>query len=194
MTTATAKKAQDDAQAQKDYAAEKQAAIAEADAEFQKAVEEAAAARQEVLDQYPDESNIAERAWNQTKSDEDPLYKDTTATHRHRLTTAVDSIRTTGTAGIEGLQEFEARAIELLAEAGTPAGSGPAYTPQALLDEGEDAETATKSGQLPADFPHREALRDHGINTYNQARALNGDYTEVAGIGTAKGKEIDAAL
>lgn len=51
-----------------------------------------------------------------------------------------------------------------------------------------------KQGSLPEDFPSHAALAVADVNTYAQVRNLKGDYSEIAGIGAARGAEIDAAL
>lgn len=108
MTTATAKAAQEKADEAKEKAAERQAALAQADTDFREAVAEAAAERQKVYDEYAEDGgNIAERAWNETKLDEDPDYNAVAADHRRKLDVAVDSIRTTGSAGIAGLEDAD---------------------------------------------------------------------------------------
>lgn len=153
------------------------------EAELQKTVEEASAKHQAVLAENPAPGSYAEIAWNDTKAEGDPLYAECTGDHRRKLDTAVDAITRTGRADIVGLEAFEARVKELIEaqKSGKPVS-------KAL------ATTGPKRGKLPDDFPHVETLRAADINTYAQARAYNGDYTEVEGIGEARGKEIDAAL
>jgi hypothetical protein len=48
--------------------------------------------------------------------------------------------------------------------------------------------------KLPDDFPHVDLLRAADLETYGEVRALEGNYKDVAGVGDAKGAEIDAAL
>ena len=51
-----------------------------------------------------------------------------------------------------------------------------------------------KQGKLPKSFPHQAELEEAGITTFAQVRALKGDFSEVHGIGPAKGQEITDAL
>lgn len=101
-------------------AAERKAAIDKADADFKAAVVKAAEAREKVLEKYPDLGNVAEAAWNETKVEEDPPYKDVTLDKRQKLDSVVDTIKTTGNADVVGLEDFEARVIELLKERKLP--------------------------------------------------------------------------
>lgn len=125
MSTATknAAKHLKDADKAKEEAAKRVEAEQKIDAEFREAVAKATEKRDKALAKLSPGSNIAETAWNETKAEEDPLYKDSTADHRRKLDTVVEAVKTTGNADVVGLEDFEARVIELLAEAGTPAGT-----------------------------------------------------------------------
>lgn len=187
MTTATksAEEARSAADREMEEARERQARINEIDATFREEVKAAADRRAKALADLPGYStNFAETAWNETKAEDDPLYADVSPDFRRKLDTAVDSIRNTGSADIVGLEAFEARVKELIAE------EKEEKEPTAVATKS----TSEKSGKLPEDFPHRAELEAAGITTYAQARKLNGDYSSVPGVGTAKGKEIDAAL
>lgn len=91
---------------------------AEIDKEFQDTVAKAAEERNAKLAKLPitPGTNIAEQAWNETKADEDPVYGACAFEHRAKLDTAVDSIKRSGSADIAGLEDFEVRVKELLAE------------------------------------------------------------------------------
>ncbi len=200
MTTATKKasdvrNAADDA---KKKATERAEGLSKADAEFRDAVAKAAKKRADAIAKLPGGGNIAETAWNETKADEDPEYNAVSSTFRAKLDDVVAAVRQTGNADVVGLEAFEARVVELLAEAGTPAGSG-ALVP---TDDGRDTtdaeeaadSTSTKRGKLPDDFPAKSHLEAAGYDTYAKVRGLKGDYSEVEGVGEVRGKEIDKAL
>lgn len=109
-------------------AAKDEAKRNEIDAEFRDAVNKASEKRTKALAKLDSKrgpgANIAEIAWNETKADEDPVYGDTTGEHRNKLAEVVRAVRETGNADVVGLEAFEARVAELLAEvkeaAGTP--------------------------------------------------------------------------
>lgn len=191
MTTNAIKAAEDRRSAadeKKAEATERQAAINEIDATFREEVKAAADKRAAAMAELPGEStNMAETAWNETKSEEDPLYADLAMDFRAKVDVAFDAIKTTGNADIAGLEDFEARVKELLAEE-KEATEGETKTKAAT------GSSSAKSGKLPDDFPHRQALADAGYDTYAKVRGLKGDYSEVGGVGEARGKEIDAAL
>lgn len=92
----------------------------EIDAQFREDVAKAAEKRDKALAKLSRKpghgGNIAEIAWNDTKAEEDPPYNAITADHRHKLDVVVDAVRTTGNADVAGLELFEARVVELLAE------------------------------------------------------------------------------
>lgn len=169
---------------------------AEADAEFRETVQKAADKRAKRLAKLPAGANVAEQAWNETKDELDPLYNAVTPDHKFKLDTAVDHIRRTGSADIAGLEAFEARVKELIADEEPTAALQPASSAgkEEASQNAEDTTNTAKRGALPDDFPHRQALADAGYDTYGKLRGLKGDYSGVAGIGEARGKEIDAAL
>lgn len=128
----TAKTAKTDAQKELEASAERTAALSKADTDFTAAVAKAAEVRNAAYAKFPDAGNYAEVAWNATMADTDPLYRDTATTFRQKLDTAVDAIKTTGTAGIAGLEDFEVEVKRLLAESDQPiAGILPANRPDA---------------------------------------------------------------
>lgn len=193
MTT-TATKSAEDRRTKADEAAEaareRQAKIAEIDTTFKDAVKAAADERAEALAELNEDfpsTNIAEQAWNETKAEADPLYADVAADFRQKLDVTVDTIKGTGNADEVGLEDFEARVKELLAEEDPNAET-------ATKGKGALTTTNAKSGKLPDDFPHRQALADAGYDTYSKVRGLKGDYTNISGIGEAKSKDIDEAL
>lgn len=127
--TDTKKKKLTDAEKLREEAAKNEAARAEADAKYREAVAKAGEERQKTLDKLPDSAgNIAEVAWNDTKEEADPLYASCAALHRQKLDAALVAIEATGTAGIQGLEDYEARVLELLAERKIPIG-GTALVP-----------------------------------------------------------------
>lgn len=107
-------------------AAKEEAKRTDIDATFREEVQKAADKRTKALAKLPSEKhrNIAETAWNETKAKEDPEYKDTAPDHRAKLDTVVQAIRESGNADVVGLEAFEEKVRELLAEeaeaAGTP--------------------------------------------------------------------------
>lgn len=113
-------KLQTEAEKAQKEALERRTAIAEADQDFRDAVKKAAEARDKVLEKYPDLGNVAEAAWNETKAEEGPLYKDVALTFRFKLDSTVDTIKQTGNADEIGLEEFEKRVVELLKERHLP--------------------------------------------------------------------------
>ena len=106
-------------------AAKEEAKRSEIDAQFREDVRKAAEKRDKALAKLPavKHGNIAETAWNDTKAKEDPIYADTAADHRRRLDTVVQAIRESGNADVVGLEAFEGRVKELLAEEAEPAGT-----------------------------------------------------------------------
>lgn len=112
--TAAATKTQADKD--REAAAADAAAIAESEAEFKATVEKAADKHQAVIEKHS-EPNLAEAAWNATKSDEDPVYKGVSSEFRSKLDFAVESIQASGVAsGIAGLEAFDAEVARLIAE------------------------------------------------------------------------------
>lgn len=117
MTTATklasdTKKA--DEKAAKE-ATERTAAIAKIDADFREEVKAASDKRTKALLKYPDLNNYAERAWNDTKSEEDATYAEVSLPYRQKLDAVVEAVKTTGNADVVGLEAFEERVRELIA-------------------------------------------------------------------------------
>lgn len=99
-------------------AAKEEAKRTDIDATFRDDVRKASEKRDKALAKLPSSKhgNIAEVAWNETKTDEDPLYKDTVADHRAKLDTVVQAVRETGNADVVGLEAFEEKVKELLEE------------------------------------------------------------------------------
>lgn len=129
-TKATKTPKGDKEQAALEASAERTAALAEADSEFKDAVAKAGEARKKVLDAYPDAGNIAERAWNTTKRDDDVDYAAATLPFRQKLDTVVEAVRSSGNADVVGLEDFEAEVVRLLKELDQPiAGVLPANQP-----------------------------------------------------------------
>lgn len=87
-----------------------------ADAQFREDVAKAVEKRDKALAKLPGGGNVAETAWNETKADEDPAYNAVASDFRGKLDAAVRSITETKSAGIAGLEAFEARVKELLAK------------------------------------------------------------------------------
>lgn len=123
MTKTAAKTEKSKKQEALDYAAKRTAALKEADAKLAEAFAKAIEARDKVYAEWPDANNFAEIAWNNTKVDEDPLYKDVASPFRAKLDDAAATIRTTGNADIVGLEDFEVEVKRLLEESEIPVGS-----------------------------------------------------------------------
>lgn len=115
---------QSEADKAREEAAKRTAALNEADATFREEVAKAAEKRDKARAKAGAPLSIAERAWDETKSDDDPLYRETALTHRQKLDDVVAAVRTSGNADVVGLEEFEARVVELLAEEGATPGAG----------------------------------------------------------------------
>lgn len=148
------------------------------EADLQEDVNTAVAKHDAALAELPGGS-VAERAWNATKADDDPVYREISSVKKQQLAEVEEAVRRTGNADVVGLEAYEAEVKRLLEAEG--------ITPGRLVP-GPVTDT------LPDDFPHVDLLRAGGITTRAQVRALNGDYSSVAGVGEARGKEIDAAL
>lgn len=107
-------------------AAKDEAKRTDIDAHFREDVRKASEKRDKALAKLGPRAgaNIAEIAWNDTKAEDDPAYNDCAADHRAKLDTVVQAVRATGNADVVGLEAFEERVRELLAEeaeaAGTP--------------------------------------------------------------------------
>lgn len=52
------------------------------------------------------------------------------------------------------------------------------------------AEDGASGCELPADIPHREELDKAGINSLEDLKEYEADYTKIKGIGEAKSKDI----
>jgi hypothetical protein len=123
-------------------AAKEEAKRADIDAAFREDVRKASEKRDKALAKLPSEKrgNIAEVAWNETKGDDDPVYADTAVDHRRKLDTVVQTVRETGNADVVGLEAFEERVKELLAEEkeaeGTP--SRVPATAKAQVEKGKE--------------------------------------------------------
>lgn len=86
------------------------------DAKFREDVRKAAEHRDKALAKLPRSGNIAEIAWNETKAEGDPEYRDVAGDHRLKLDNVVQAVRETGNADVAGLEAFEEKVKELLAE------------------------------------------------------------------------------
>lgn len=114
----------------------------EIDAQFREDVRKAAEKRDKALEKFGPRhgGNIAEIAWNETKADEDPKYGDAAADHRRKLDTVVQAVRASGNADVVGLEAFEERVKELLADEAEAAGT-PSKTPataKAIAEKGKE--------------------------------------------------------
>lgn len=111
-----ARNARDEADEAAAKTAEVQATRAEIDAQFRADIAKATEKRDKALAKLPDTpgANIEEVAWNDTKRDDDPPYNALAIEHRQKLHTAAEAVRATGSAGIVGLEAYEARVKELL--------------------------------------------------------------------------------
>lgn len=117
------KKSEADKAAEK--AAERTNAINEADATFKEEVAKAAEKRAKAIEKVDGAStNLAEAAWDATKAEADPRYRDSAQSHRQKLDAAVVAIQQTGNADIVGLEEFEKEVKRLIAERGETIGEG----------------------------------------------------------------------
>lgn len=96
--------------------AKEEAKRAEIDAKFRDDVRKAAEHRDKALAKLPRTGNIAEIAWNETKAEEDPEYNAVAGDFRQKLDTVVQAVRQTGNADVVGLEAFEEKVKELLAE------------------------------------------------------------------------------
>lgn len=124
-----------------------------------------------------DAAAVAEKAWNATKSDEDPEYDGCAPVHKSRLLAVVESVENGVPSGIAGLDDYEAAVQAELAE------------PEVV-----DAEPLLlDTDALPEDFPGLAALEAAGITTYNEVRAVE-DLTAIPGIGPATAEKITEAL
>ena len=95
-----------------DPAAEKAAAIAKAEADFQADMQKAIEKRDAVLSKYPSD-HVAEAAWNAIKGDDDLAFAQCPPDLKQKLEyQASEAVRT----GVSG-NDFEAKAIELAAKA-----------------------------------------------------------------------------
>lgn len=114
----------------------------EIDAQFRDDVAKAAEKRDKALAKLPRRGtgNVAETAWNETKREEDPEYKNIAGEHRRKLDDVVNAVRETGNADVAGLEAFEERVKEVLAEEkeaeGTP--SKTAAAAKANVDKGKE--------------------------------------------------------
>lgn len=135
---ATATEMAKDAIKAADEAAKTEQKRNEIDAEFREDVHKAAEKRDKALAKLPRAAtaNIAETAWNDTKAEDDPDYANTAADHRRKLDTAVQAIRESGNADIAGLEAFEERVKELLAEEAEAEGT-PSKVPAAAKAHAE---------------------------------------------------------
>jgi hypothetical protein len=90
----------------------------EINAEFREDVAKAVEKRDKALAKLPRKrgANTAEIAWNETKAEDDPAYNAIASDYRQKLDTVVQAIRETGNADVVGLEAFEERVKELLAE------------------------------------------------------------------------------
>lgn len=126
--------------------------------------------------------DIAEAAWNDTKSTEDPEWGLTPATHRDKFLYKAQSVKRSGVAD----DDFERKVAELLKPPKAQAAAMP------IPMEPEKVESPTQ-GKLPEDFPARAALEAEDITTYAQVRNVK-DLTSISGIGPATAEKIAKAL
>jgi hypothetical protein len=140
--TAATKSKTDEA---REYAEERRIAITEADTAFHADVAKAAEKRDKVYADYPDKSNLAEMAWNATKTDDDPLYKDVVGDFRRKLDFAAETVRATGNADIAGLEAFEAEIKRLLTDLDIPTGT--ALVPAAATEVAAEDAADTAAGK-----------------------------------------------
>lgn len=96
--------------------AEVEAKRNEIDADFREGVQKLQEKRDKALAKLPRRGNIAEVAWNETKEEGDPPYNAVASDHRQKLDTIVQAVRETGNADVVGLEAFEERVKELLAD------------------------------------------------------------------------------
>lgn len=106
---------------------EKDAAIADANLEFQKAVQAASDKRNAVLAKYPDTSlvGITAAAWNATKDVGDPEFAGCILSHREKLLTHAEAVQRLGVTG-ENPTDFERKCAELFEAAKPKAKAAPA--------------------------------------------------------------------
>jgi hypothetical protein len=140
------------------------------------------------------DEQIIRDAWNTAKLEHQPDYDALIPEYKANLQARAEQVYATkypigdGTlqAFDQQISDYDRRQEEAKnAEAAAPDKEGIIW---------DDSATKPKQGKLPKSFPHQDLLEAADITTYAQARALEGDYSSVKGIGPAKGKEVDAAL
>lgn len=146
-----------------------------------------------------DLAKLAEAAWDATKPDEDPPFAAVAMDHRGKLLTATRSIYETGTAGIQGLEEFEAYVLAAVNEYHR----AEAEAQKKLNDDAAAALAAAPKplelpagDSLPEGFPGRAALEAAGFTTITAVRELadSGALETVDHIGAATATAIKDAL
>lgn len=125
---------------------------------------------------------IAEVAWNATKSIDDPEWGLTPTTHRDKFLYKAQSVKRSGVVD----DDFDRKVAELLKP---PKAKAAAVV---LPIEPQKSETP-KQGKLPEDFPALAALEDAKITTYAQLRKVK-DLTSIPGVGPATAEKIAEAL
>lgn len=139
-----AKAARDEAVDNAQEAAEAEQTRAQIDADFRADVAKASEKRDKALAKLDKKTggtggNIDEIAWNETKAEDDPVYNALAPDHRQKLRAVTDAVRSTGNADVVGLEAYEARIVELLADekaaAGTP--TAVAAAAKANLEKGK---------------------------------------------------------
>ena len=120
-----AKDARDEAIEKAQEATEAEQTRAQIDAKFREDIQKATEKRDKALAKLPNApgANLDEVAWNETKADDDPLYNALTPDHRQKLRVVSDAVRSTGNADVVGLEAYEARIVELLADEKAAAGT-----------------------------------------------------------------------
>jgi len=131
-------------------------------------------------------NELAVKAWESVGDGR--AYGDLPEDYRFKLQETAKCVLAGTEGGIEGLQEFEAKAREIKNE--------PPKKNDDVPEKPADAKTvavAPKQGKLPDDFPGVAALNAAGISTYAQLRNA-GDVTHIEGIGPATAVRINEAL
>jgi len=132
---------------------------------------------------------LAVKAWDAVGDGR--AYGDLPEDYRFKLQETAKCVLEGKEGGIEGLQEFEAKAVEIKNTPPKPEKKSD-DVPETLADTATVA-VAAKQGKLPDDFPGVAALNAAGISTYAQLRHA-GDVNDIEGIGPATAAKIEEAL